>query len=388
MGDRSYPTSFYISGILTGATLAWLMDARSGRRRRVQLRDAAVHAGHVLKKTADKTSRDLGNRVRGQFAAGRSLFQRDRAPDAVVEQRVRSRLGRLVSHPDAIEARARDGEVTLSGPILAGEVSRLVSGVRGVRGVRAVENRLDVHQLPGNIPDLQLRGARADGPRMELLQDCWSPTTRLGVGAAAVALFALGRRYRIWGAPLQVLGTAAFLRACCNRGYRKALGLDREDRGIEIQKTTWIQAPVDLVYAFWSRPENFARIMSHVKEVKNSTGSYRWTVTGPAGLGVSWNANVTQMIPNQLIAWESEADSPVRNCGSVRFEPANGGTRVHVRMFYNPVGGVFSHSLAHLLGADPRHALDEDMVRLKSLFEIGRTSAHHQHVRREEIMSA
>lgn len=394
MSGRSSATSIFISGALAGGAMAWLLDARQGRRRRMRLKDAAVHAGHVLRKAADKTSRDLGNRAQGQLAAGRSLFRKDHAADAVVEQRVRSRLGRLVSHPDAIEAHCDDGQVTLSGPILAEEVARLIAGVRGVRGVREVVDRLEAHQEPGNIPDLQPRNRRAPGPRSELLQEYWSPALRLAVGAAGVALaaFARGRRLRdrIWSVPLRATGGALLMRACCNRSYRRALGLHREDRGIEIQKTTHIQAPVEQVYGFWSRPENFVSILSHVKEVKYSSGEgcYRWTVSGPGGVSLSWNSRIVKTIPNQSIEWESEPGSPIRNCGSVRFEPANGGTRVHVRLFYNPVGGVLSHSVASLLGVDPKHVLDEDMVRMKSLFELGKTTVHHRVVNREQIMRA
>lgn len=97
---------------------------------------------------------------------------------------------------------------------------------------------------------------------------------------------------------------------------------------------------------------------------------------------------MTRTIPNRLIEWESEPGSPLRNCGSVRFEPENGGTRVHVRRFYNPVGGMLSHSPAALLGADPKHVLDEDMARMKSLFEIGKTTAHRHAVRRNQVMNA
>lgn len=49
---------------------------------------------------------------------------------------------------------------------------------------------------------------------------------------------------------------------------------------------------------------------------------------------------------------------------------------------------MLSHSLVRLLGADPKHALDEDMARMKSLFEMGKTTAHHHSVRREQVMSA
>lgn len=388
MSGRSTSTSIFFSGLLAGAAAAWFMDPQSGRRRRTLLKDAAVHTGHVIKKNADKTSRDLRNRARGRLAAGRSFFQQDQATDAVIEQRVRSQLGRLVSHSDAIQVRCNNGEVTLSGHLLAAEADRLLSRVRSVRGVRAVDSRLHLHQEPGDNPDLQPRNGHANGTNNNFLQNHWSPATRFAAGAAGIALAGLGRNNRILGPALRSGGTALLTRAIGRRGYRKALGLDRNDRGIEVQKTTHINAPVEQVYNFWSRPENFARIMSHVKEVRNSSGSYRWTVSGPGGISVSWNSTVTKNVPNRLIEWESDPGSPIRNCGCVRFDEENGGTRVHVRMYYNPVGGILSHSLATLLGAGPKRALDEDMVRIKSLFELGKTTAHHHAVHREELMTA
>jgi uncharacterized membrane protein len=70
----------------------------------------------------------------------------------------------------------------------------------------------------------------------------------------------------------------------------------------------------------------------------------------------------------------------------VRFQPnEQGGTRVEVRMTYNPPAGALGHAVASLLGADPKHAMDEDLVRFKSLIEEGKTSANGQDVRRSEF---
>src|SRR5439155_1840890 len=63
----------------------------------------------------------------------------------------------------------------------------------------------------------------------------------------------------------------------------------------------------------------------------------------------------------------------------------DGGTRVHLRMSYNPVGGVVGHVLASIFDADPKHALGDDLVRMKSLFEQGKTTAHEHTVTREEL---
>jgi hypothetical protein len=41
--------------------------------------------------------------------------------------------------------------------------------------------------------------------------------------------------------------------------------------------------------------------------------------------------------------------------------------------------------LATVVGADPKRILDDDLVRMKSLFEQGKTTAHHHTVTREQV---
>jgi hypothetical protein len=77
------------------------------------------------------------------------------------------------------------------------------------------------------------------------------------------------------------------------------------------------------------------------------------------------------MRPNRVIAWESLPGSEVYNAGRVRFESVDGGTRVDVFMTYNPPGGVAGHAIAALFGVDPKSAMDDDLLRLKSLLEQG-----------------
>ena len=50
-------------------------------------------------------------------------------------------------------------------------------------------------------------------------------------------------------------------------------------------------------------------------------------------------------------------------------------TRVDIHLAYNPPGGALGHFAAVLFGADAKSAMDEDLVRLKSLIEEGKTSA-------------
>lgn len=142
--------------------------------------------------------------------------------------------------------------------------------------------------------------------------------------------------------------------------------------GIEFRKGVRIEAPVEQVYAFWQNYDNFPRFMSHLKEVRDmGNGKSHWVANGPADTPVEWDAQITEQIPNRVIAWESLPGSEVYNAGRVRFESVAGATRVDVFMTYNPPGGLAGHAIASLFGVDPKSAMDDDLLKLKSLLEQG-----------------
>jgi hypothetical protein len=85
----------------------------------------------------------------------KSNWEQDEVPDDKLVARIKSKMGRYVSHPSAVKVTARSGHVTLSGPILADETRALIDCVNGVPGVRSVESRLDVHDFAGSHPSLQ-----------------------------------------------------------------------------------------------------------------------------------------------------------------------------------------------------------------------------------------
>lgn len=139
-----------------GAGLMYFFDPDRGKRRRRLLRDKAVHLGRIANDAAGKTRCDIRNHLRGVFARVESVFVDNGAvSNDVLEARVRSKLGRVVSHPKAIEVKAVDGLIILSGPILAAEVHPLLDGVIHVRGVKNIENYLEEHEQAGDIPALQ-----------------------------------------------------------------------------------------------------------------------------------------------------------------------------------------------------------------------------------------
>jgi uncharacterized membrane protein len=152
---------------------------------------------------------------------------------------------------------------------------------------------------------------------------------------------------------------------------RGLLGLGGRRRAIDVQSTITIEAPVESVFAFWTGYPNFGRFMAHVREVSyRGNGCSHWVVAGPLGVTVAWDAVVTRLVPNEALAWESEAGSAVPQSGTARFERTpDGGTRVTVRIAYCPPGGGLGHAFARLFGHDPESAMGEDLMRLKSMIE-------------------
>jgi uncharacterized membrane protein len=364
-----------ISSLGIGAGLMYIFDPEGGNRRRAQARNKVRHLANLTNDAIGKTSRDFANRVSGIVAEAESLFTYGMASDEVLTARVRAKLGRLVSHPSSIRVAAADGKVSLSGPVLAREVDGLLKSVSEIKGVTSVESLLDVYEQADNVPGLQ--GGRENlGERCALVQTNWSPTTRLIIGAAggALAVYA-AKRKGIIGAATAPIGFGILSRALTNLEMRRIVGIGAGRRAIDIEKAINIAAPVEEVFEFWSRHENFPQFMRNVREVrKTGEGRYHWVVAGPAGVSVEWDAEITKIVPNQLIAFKSLEGSAIEQAGLIHFTATSeGDTCVDIKMSYNPPAGAIGHLLAMLFGADPKKEMDEDLMRMKSFIETGQT---------------
>ncbi|MBI3944659.1 MAG: SRPBCC family protein [Armatimonadetes bacterium] len=379
-----------IGAAAAGAATAYLLDPDQGRRRRALVRDKVVHTGHVVGDSSGVVARDLVHRVRGLLAQRRSwLLRGQHVPPRRMEERARSVMGRIVSHPGAIDFDASDGTLVVSGYILKREVEPLLKALHELPGVKQVENRLEVGRHPERMPSLQ-GGRRREGVVPDLFQRRMAPTTRLLLGAGAVSLMSYGLRRRnalgwVWSS----LGMLGIARAGFNVEWRRLLGFGGRE-AVRLQNTIEVAAPVHEVFEFFSHFENFPRFMQHIRRVRpGEHGIWHWEADGPLGTTVSWDGVVTRMEPDRRISWKSVPGSEVGNAGTVWFhDTGRGTTRVHIQMVYSPPAGAIGHAVAALLGADPIRQMDEDLVRFKSLIERGKTSAHGEQVTREEVEAA
>src|SRR5262245_54231402 len=166
------------AGTGIGAALMYYFDPDRGTRRRSMMRDRVNRARSRARRSADAAMKDVTNRTRGTFAELRSAIAPQFVPDEVLVERVRSKLGRCVSHPSSIQVSAHDGRVALSGSILASEVHHVLLAVEGIRGVTGVSNSLNVNEESEHVAEHQEAISR-QGETAEFAGRRWSRTTRV-----------------------------------------------------------------------------------------------------------------------------------------------------------------------------------------------------------------
>ncbi len=141
-----------------------------------------------------------------------------------------------------------------------------------------------------------------------------------------------------------------------------------------VGRTVTINRPRAELYAFWRDFSNLPRFMEDVLAVTMlPDGRSRWTIAAPAGRTVTFDTEVTEERPGELIAWQSVEDAPVRNSGRIRFRDAPGGrgTEVEATIAYAPPGGAFGRTVARIFQHEPSIQARRELKRFKQLMETG-----------------
>jgi uncharacterized membrane protein len=353
-----------------GGLLVYFLDPETGKRRRTLVKDRSVSFVKDADRAIGKASRDLSNRARGAVAEARSRLPLRDVSDEVLVEQVRARLGRVNSFPQLVEVSARDGVIRLCGTALESEHDNFISAISSLRHVSSVRNELKTYKFPQDIPGIQQGTIRRKEPAAG-----WTPAARLGMGVAgaALALFG-GARRGVIRRTARLAGLGLLARAFTNMHVSELLGLKR-GRGIRVQKTIKIDAPVQKVFQFLSNYPNLPHFMSHLREIRRSgNNTSHWVAAGPAGSTVEWDAEINRYEPNKLLAWRSLPGSTIRTAGILRVARLpESATRVDLNLSYVPPAGALGHAVASLFGTDPKRALDEDLNRLKTLLETGKT---------------
>jgi uncharacterized membrane protein len=209
---------------------------------------------------------------------------------------------------------------------------------------------------------------------------------RIGSAAAGAALIGYGLKRRDWIGALSAIGGAVLLYrgATGHCQVYQALGVNRragEDtkealagaRGVNVCEAVAIERSASELYREWRNLESLPDRMRHLESVQElSDGTSHWAARGPAGKVFEWDAEILQDIPGKLLSWRSLPGSEIISAGSVNFDEVEGhGTRVTVRLQYDPPGGKIGAYVAWLLRQEPSQQIREDLREWKRRLETG-----------------
>jgi uncharacterized membrane protein len=102
-----------------------------------------------------------------------------------------------------------------------------------------------------------------------------------------------------------------------------------------IEKSIEVNVPVHTAYNQWTQFEDFPQFMEGVKEVRQLDNTHLHWHAEVAGKDKEWDAEITEQLPDQRIAWRSV--SGARNAGVVTFHRIDDDTtRIMLQMDYEP----------------------------------------------------
>lgn len=110
--------------------------------------------------------------------------------------------------------------------------------------------------------------------------------------------------------------------------------MDIDSHVIRLEKSVNIGRPVESVFAAWSSFERLPQWINFVRRVERYGTHTRWLVNMD-GREFEWDAQITQVKPNESIGWKS-LNGP-KHTGRITFSPLGSQTVVHVLMNYAPL---------------------------------------------------
>lgn len=132
-----------------------------------------------------------------------------------------------------------------------------------------------------------------------------------------------------------------------------------------VEKSVQVNVPVSTAYNQWTQFEEFPEFMDGITEVKQLGATRLHWRADIGGRTKEWDAEITEQMPDQRIAWRSTSGAP--NAGIVLFQDlGDNRTQVTVQMDYAPQG--IAENVASALGLLSRR-LEDNLGRFKQYIE-------------------
>jgi uncharacterized membrane protein len=116
----------------------------------------------------------------------------------------------------------------------------------------------------------------------------------------------------------------------------KQMKKTRASGGISsVEESIQVDVPLRTAYNQWTQFEEFPRFMESVQEVRQLDDTHLHWRAVVGGKTREWDAEITEQIPDQRIAWRSTGGA--RNSGVVMFRRAGDNrTKIVLKMDYQP----------------------------------------------------
>lgn len=132
-----------------------------------------------------------------------------------------------------------------------------------------------------------------------------------------------------------------------------------------VEKSIDVNVPVRTAYNQWTQFEDFPQFMEGVVEVRQLDDTHQHWCADIGGKRKEWDAQITEQVPDQRIAWRSTSGAP--NGGVVTFHRLNDDTtRIMLQMEYDPEG--ITENIGDAVGAVSRR-VEGDLERFKDFIE-------------------
>lgn len=132
-----------------------------------------------------------------------------------------------------------------------------------------------------------------------------------------------------------------------------------------IEKSIEINVPVRAAYNQWTQFEEFPRFMEGVKQVKQIDDKHLHWKADIGGKEKEWNAEITEQVPDQRIAWTSREGA--LNGGVVTFHRlSDSKSKIMLQLEYDPKG--FIENVGDAVGIVTQR-VQGDLERFKAYIE-------------------
>jgi uncharacterized membrane protein len=131
-----------------------------------------------------------------------------------------------------------------------------------------------------------------------------------------------------------------------------------------VEESIEVNVPVRTAYNQWTQFEEFPRFMEGVESVRQLDDTRMHWVAEVGGERREWDAQITEQIPDERVAWKALDGGP---SGVVTFHRLDDNrTKVMVQMDYEPEG--FRETVGSMAGSDSRR-VKGDLERFQEFIE-------------------